>query len=271
MSDYPTIVPTKIKGYSVLYLKIKQTGTHRPIVWITKNTTSYPSERITASRIETGKYVINIPNSSNVVGAGIYSYSHNRLLQAEFGGTQMYVNCVAKNFPNSVGATYADDFYAIMRIYYKPSVKRKQFSREQFDDAHPFKRRYFNRFRHYSQPNFLGFKLHDVARDSSFPKAFSTFGTHIGAVNESTIINNVQTTRSRYVIKGLGEHLKYGFSVGAFCENEPTSNFYFYRTGNDLVLGVNGIESIDDETTWHYSPITFSDAWVFIQFNHIAR
>ncbi len=252
MSDYPTIQPSMQHGYEKLSFKIRQVGTLRPAVYIKVNDMK-TTILATTIRTDEGRYIIAIPSVSNIMGAGIRSYSRNRLIDCSLSGSQLNIRCYELVDPNSNGGLYKDGFTALVTLYYKPS-------------------RTYSKYKHYGLSYMVGFKLtHSTFMDApTLSNAFSNFGAHIGVVSECESIGD-DITKSRYLIKGLGSLLKNGFSVGGMSLAKASTNLYFNRSGNDLIIGVNALESTDDDTTWQLSPQIINEAIFFIQFANVAR
>ncbi len=253
MSNYPTIIPSNLKGYQQLTFEINQSGTNHPTATVQKGSmkTDYS---INPFRISTGKFVFTIPNASKIMGAGLRACTKDRLVQCAFNGTQLEVYNYKLVNPNTNGGLYVDGLKATVTIFFKP-IKP------------------FRRFTHYSASYLVGFKLsHPIFNQlPRLTNAFSTFNTRIGVVSQCEILSNNHITKSRYLIKGLGSLLHKSFMVSGMSLTQASTNFYFSREGNDLVIGVNALESIDDDTTWQLAPSQIGDAMFFIQFSEVVH
>ncbi len=251
MSECPTIQPTQINSIDVIKFKIRQYGTHRPIIYPLRLDIRTP--RISTYRVSEGHYVISVPNTSNLIGGGFTAHSPNRMIRVEPYGTQIALHVSENSTPNTTGGMNADNFWGYISLYYKND-------RVNIRDPRPL---------------ITGFKIKEDAvilgpnelygDPPTIEEAFANFRTRIGVVNESTV-RNYEITNSRYVIKGYGNTLNRGYTIAAFSFQTPSNQIGFKRDGNDIILRYVATTSPDDDQTFYVKDTTLTEVMLFIEF-----
>lgn len=230
--------------------KISQSGTHNPLILSSRLDIRTPP--LTAIRVSEGYYVINVPHTANLIGGGFTAHSSNRMIHVKPHGAQIMLYVYENNTPNTTGGLYADNFWGYISLYYKNNKPDLRSIR----------------------PLIAGFRIKEGSRllgqnqlygdPPTIEEAFADFHTRIGVLNECTV-QNFEIVNSRYVIKGYGNLLRRGYTVGAFSFQKASNKIEFKRDGKDIILRYIAVESPDDEQTYFVKDSILSEVMVFVE------